>query len=29
VPLVQLQTADTDRVLAILSWPSDVAVEGD
>jgi hypothetical protein len=29
VPLVQLQAADTDRVVAILLWPGDVAVEGD
>ncbi len=29
VPLVQPEAADTDRVLAILSWPRDVAVEGD
>jgi hypothetical protein len=29
VPLVQPQAADTDRALAILSGPGDVAVEGD
>jgi hypothetical protein len=29
VPLVQLQATNTDRVIAILPWPGDVAVEGD
>jgi hypothetical protein len=29
VPLVQPQAADTDRVVASLFWPGDVAVKGD
>ena len=29
VPLVEPQAADTDRVVAILFWPGEVAVERD